>query len=209
MAGDGPLGPRPAVLQAGGVALRGTFDDRVPMMFLLPDGVDMDLATSTARRSDLVVWWTDGRARYDVPVSAGTVDPRRREVSVEFRGPLRRVQRRTEVRVAVRLRCLVLGLDPDGVVTSPATTTNLSTGGAAVVLDKDADVGGVADLAVGQEIGLVLAVADRRMAAVAEVLAVRRRAGRLELRLRFTCIDRVDARDLATELRRLDARRPG
>lgn len=209
MTGDGPLGPRPAVLQAGDDALRGTFDDRAPMLFLPPAGADLAIVERIEGRGDLVVWWADGRARYDAPITVTRIDLRRGEIAVELRGPILRVQRRHEVRAPARLRCLVLSLEGDGVVTSPATTSNLSSGGAAITLDKDCDVGGRAHIDVGDEVGIVLVLADRRIAVLAEVLATRRRAGRVEMRVRFSSVDRADARDLARDLARMIARRPG
>lgn len=209
MTGDGPLGPRPAVLQAGDDAVRGTFDDRSPMLFLLPEGSDLDRVARIAGGEGPVVWWADGRARYDAPVAVTSVDARRNEVALELRGPVLRIQRRREVRAPARLRCLVLALEGDGVVTSPATTSNLSGGGAAITLDRDCDVGGRATIEAGDEIGVVLVLADRRIGAVAHVLAARRRAGRVELRVRFGAVDRSDARDLASALASMVARRPG
>lgn len=209
MIGDGPLGPRPAVLQAGEDAVRGTFDDRAPMLFLPPDGTDLDRAERIGATGEAVVWWTDGRARYDAPVSIAVIDRRRNEIGVQLRGPVLQIQRRTEIRTAARLRCLVVSRCQVGVVTSPATTMNVSAGGAALVLDRDADVGGHAEVEVGDEVGMVLVLPERRIGLVAEVLHARRRAGRVEMRVRFTTIDRGDARDLTSDLSRMVARRPG
>lgn len=209
MIGDGPLGPRPAVLQSGDDAVRGTFDDRAPMLFLPPDGTDLDRAERICSSGEAVVWWADGRARYDAPVSITVIDRGRNEIGVELRGPILRIQRRNEVRAAARLRCLLLGLCQGGVVASPATTMNVSAGGAALVLDRDADVGGHAEVQAGDEVGMVLVLPERRIGLVAEVLAARRRAGRIQMRVRFTAIDRGDARDLTRDLSRMIARRPG
>lgn len=197
------------MLQSGDDAVRGVFDDRTPMLFLPPEGSDPDRIETIGRGEDLIVWWADGRARYDVPAAMTRFDRRRGEVGIELRGPIIRIQRRAEMRAPARLRCLVLSFRDDIVVTSPATTMNLSSGGAAITLDRDCDVGGRADLDPGDEVGLVLVLSDRRLGALAEVLAARRRAGRAELRVRFNAVDRADARDLARDLARMIARCPG
>jgi hypothetical protein len=201
-------GPRAAVLQAEGMSVRGVFDDRAPMVFLPHGSADFALAEKVRTCADISVCWVDELARFELPVEVVAVDRKRGEMMLKALGTPDRVQRRTEVRAPAQVRCTVMTFADDGVVSSPGTTINLSAGGAALMVDRDADIGGHADPPeVGEQVGMVLALPDRRVGAVATVLGVRHRASRTTLRVSFAQIHPSDSTAITRHVLAVQTRR--
>lgn len=205
---EGPLGPRAALLEARHVVVRGVLDDRGGLRFVPEHGTADDrLATITAV-GRACVSWTGPLARHELDVAVVRADPGCSELTLRPVGGVERVQRRRAVRTRVAVRCAVCTSGPEGVTVSPATTVDLSAGGAAVTVARDAEVGGTMPaLAVGDAVGLVLQLPERRIAVVATVLDAGRRAGRTTLRLQFVRLRPTDATALTGFVLRTQTRR--
>lgn len=187
-------GPRAATLQGARASVRGVLDPRGPMIFLPHGSADFAQAEQLRRSGRVAVCWADDVARFEMAVDIVAVDRKRGELVLRPVGGVERVQRRTSVRAHARLRCTVLTFVDDGIVSSPATTIDVSGGGAGLLMERDADVGGsAAPPEVGYHVGLILELPDRRVGSVTEVLSVRRRASRATLRVRFSQLHPADS----------------
>jgi c-di-GMP-binding flagellar brake protein YcgR len=178
------------------------------MVFLPHGSADFAQAEHLRHCGSLAVCWVDEVARFELAVDIVAVDRKRGELVLRPAGGVQRVQRRTAVRAQSRLRCTVLTFVDDGIVASPATTIDLSAGGAGLLMERDADVGGTAaPPEVGYHVGLILELPDRRVGSVTEVLSVRRRASRATLRVRFSQLHPADSTALVRHVLHTQARR--
>lgn len=207
-AAAGPVGPRAALLEARQVIVRGVLDDRRGLRFVPEAGASGDRLAAIASAGRACVSWAGPLARHELDVAVVECDLGRNEVTLRPVGAVERVQRRRAVRTRVELRCTLLTADAGTVTVSPGRTIDLSAGGAAIVVERDADIGGTMTAPrVGSSVGLVLQLPDRRVAAVAEVLEVGRRAGRTTARLELTQVRASDATALTGFVLRSQARR--